>query len=150
MRQSYNFINVIELKRKLYQRCGDCKRFTELDDMNIQFLRNDISYLKENNSGLDLYIKVLQFINTRKYPGYTFDEKMFCLIEACDPNLEFLNAYQEFGRPDKGTPEYQQYLEKARSLTGFADENLRKFENLYKQNIILKNERVKKLSRTNK
>lgn len=149
MKQYNDFINVIELKRKLYQRWRDFKKYTELDDMRIQNLKNDTKYLKENYTGRELYTNMLQYLVLQPCNFYTFDEKMFCLIEACDPDLTFLRTFIEFGRPDEGTLEHEQYLNQAYSLLGFRDEQIRKFEAAYAKNIMLKNNNQKKLSRTN-
>ena len=150
MKQHNDFINIIELKRRLYQRYKDFKKFTSLDDEKIQSLKLDTFYLKEKYTGRELYANMLQYLIYQAATNYSFDDKMFCLIEACDPNLEFLRTFVAFGRPSVGTVEYEQYLNKAYALTGFRDEHIRKFEQAYAKNVILKNNKDQKtLSRTN-
>ncbi len=149
----YPTTDIISLKHKLYQRYKDFKRFENIDEARQEELRRDFSYLKENYERLELYIKMLELLVLDYKRNYTFDEKMFCLIEACDPNLEYLRTFNKFGNPKKGEIEFEQYLNEVRNLTGFADDNLRKFENFYLRSIVFRKvqeEPQKKLSRTQK
>nr|MCR5483749.1 hypothetical protein [Bacilli bacterium] len=98
-------------------------------------------------------IKILELLVNDYKRNYTYDEKIFCLIEACDPNLDFLRIYNRFQNPKKGQIEYEQYLNETRKITGFSDDNLRKYENVYLRNIVLKKaeqKEIKTLSRTPK
>jgi hypothetical protein len=143
--------NVIELKRKLYQKYKDFNKFQDIDEAKQEELRRNISFLTANYQKLDLYIKMLELLVCDYKTNLTFDEKMFCLIEACDPNLDYLRIFNRFGNPKKGEIEFEQYLNEARKLTGFADDNLRKFENFYLRTIVFNKvpeEQGKKLSRT--
>ncbi len=149
----YPTTDIISLKHKLYQRYKDFKRFENIDEERQEELRNDISYLTENNEKLDLYIRMLELLVNDYRRQYTYDEKIFCLIEACDPNLDFLRMYNRFQNPKKGQIEYEQYLNEARKITGFSDDYVRKYENAYLRNIVFKKaeqESIKTLSRTRK
>lgn len=136
-------------KARLYQQHKDFKRFMNLSNMRIFFIRNETTHLKSSYKGLELYSKVLEYLNDGNNQRYSFDEKMFYLIECCDPNLDYLRIYNNYGRPDKETEEYQQYLSETKNVTGFTDENIRIFENIYVKNVLLKSDE-KKLSRTKK
>ena len=146
-----NTVDVLDLKRKLYQKYKDFNKFSDIDEERQEELRNEIAFLVANYERLDLYIKVVQSLLAYRRSTLSFDEKMFCLIEACDPNLVFLKTFQKFGSPKKGDVEYDQYINAVRESCGFRDDNLRKFESFYYRNIILKKqsqEEVKTLSRT--
>jgi hypothetical protein len=144
--------NVIDLKRRLYQRIRDFEKFENINEERQEELRRDISYLTATYKKLDLYIKMLEFLTSKSTIHYTFDEKIFSLIEACDPDLEFLKIFNRFENPKKGENEFVQYLNEMRNLSGFADDKLRRFENSYYRTIVLNKtqEEGKKLSRTPK
>jgi len=134
-------------KARLYQQHKDFKKFINLSNIKIFLIKNETTYLKNSYKGLELYSKALDYLNYGNNQRYSFDEKMLYLIECCDPNLDYLRIYKNYGKPDKGTEEYQQYLSEAKKVTGFTDDNIRIFENIYVKNVLLKNDE-KKLSRT--
>ena len=146
-------VNVIELKRKLYQRWMDFNKFQNIDEAKQEELRIAISYLTSKYKKLDLYIKMLELLVCDYKSNFTFDEKIFCLIKACDPDLKSLEIFNKFGNPKKGQIEFEQYLNEVRKTIGFADDRLRKFENFHMRSIVFgkrSEEPGKKLSRTPK
>lgn len=154
MRNTIPEINVYDLRRRLYQRYKDFNKFYNIDEARQAELRNDISYLTEAYSKLDLYLRVLQLVVLDYKRNYNFDEKLFCLIEACDPDLLSLKIFNRFGSPKKGEPKYDEYLKTVNEAVGFSDDNLRKFEAFYLRTVVYKKypdttEDVKKLNRTN-
>ena len=149
----YPTVDIRNLRQKLYQRNKDFNKFENLTEERQEELRNDIFYLKENYKKLELYTKILELVVLDYKRNYTYDEKIFCLIEACDQNLDYLRTFNRFGNPKKGEIEFEQYLNEIRSITGFADDYLRKYEYLYLKNIVYKkyqDETKKTLSRTPK
>ena len=149
-------VSVPDLRRKLYQRSKDFKKFEDLTEERINTLRNNISFIinkdeynsLDNHGKLMLYIKILNHLVNNPRNGYNFDEKIFVLIEACDPNCDYLRTYIEFGRPQVGTVEYEQYLNAAMDKTGFKEDNIRKFEPAYMRNVVLKRQQNKEQGKT--
>ena len=131
-------INVLDLRRKLYQKNKDFKRFQNINEERQEELRKDISYLTASNQKLDLYIRMLELLISNQTTNYTFDEKLFCLIEACDPNLDYLRMFNRFGNPNPNAIEYKQYENEIRRITGFFDDTLRKYEYFYLKTIVFK------------
>ena len=154
MRKIIPDINIYDLKRRLYQRYKDFNKFYDINENRQAELRNDISYLTNDYSRLELYSRVLQLVVLDYKKNYTFDEKLFCLIEACDPDLLALKIFNRFGSPKKDDPLYSEYLKTVNEALGFSDDNLRKFEGFYLRTIVYKKypeetKDVKKLTKTN-
>ena len=154
MREVIPEIKIHDLKRKLYQRYKDFNKFYNINEERQAELRNDISYLTNDYSRLELYSRVLQLVVLDYKMNYTFDEKLFCLIEACDPDLLALKIFNRFGSPKKDDPLYSEYLKTVNEALGFSDDNLRKFEGFYLRTIVYKKypeepKDVKKLAKTN-
>ena len=154
MRKIIPDISIYDLKIRLYQRYKDFNKFYNINEERQEEIRKDISYLTNNYSKLELYSRVLQLVVLDYKKNYNFDEKLFCLIEACDPDLLALKIFNRFGSPKKDDPLYSEYLKTVNEALGFSDDNLRKFEGFYLRTIVYKKypketKETKKLTKTN-
>ncbi len=152
---SYNgpyTISIQTEQNRLYGREKDFKGFS-LSREQLVNIKNNISHFNNRygtNNKLNLYIKVLQFLNSPQANLVlkSFDEKLVFLIQTIDPNLEM---YMEYANTEiikkseitKAKESKQQSLIKARNAQlqaferkirekfGFYDNKLISYEGKY-------------------
>ena len=148
-----------DYRKAFYQTGKEYNKFKDIDKDRIQELRKNLEFMVPNEeasikklNGLAIYTRMLIALNNVSKLEYTFDDRAFLLIEACDPNLISFKTYLLKGKPEKGTPKYDEYKQALYTKLGFADENMRILEIAYNNRMIeLKNEskeEIKALSRT--
>ena len=156
-----NEISVDGIKQKLYQKARSFKNFEDLTENDLARIAKKVYYKQERNQEPTLLNhvsnKLSKYLNTLRYltnpqihiefPNY--DERIIYLIMSSDPNLviykEFLkrnitsikeiNSEQDIRKKEelieKRNSEIMEYQAKVRSLIGFYDSQLLKFEEIY-------------------
>ncbi|MGN1371541.1 MAG: hypothetical protein ACI4XM_04640 [Candidatus Coprovivens sp.] len=156
-----NEISADGIKQKLYQKARSFKNFENLNEDDLVRISKKVYYKQESNQEPTLLNlvsnKLSKYLNTLRYltnpqihielPNY--DERIIYLIMSSDPDLviykEFLkrnittikeiNSEQDIRKKEelieKRSIEIMEYQAKVRSLIGFYDSQLLKFEEIY-------------------
>lgn len=155
---TFETINPQRLKEKLYQKEGDFLSYQDVTEEKLAEIAKKVyhyeevrSKLSHQNTNLAKYLEILEFLTNPRihYELPTFDEKVLFLIMAVDPNLitfkEFLkvnlpsiNTINETEEPDEQeklansrSQKIRYYQTQVRSILGFYDTKLLKYEEKY-------------------